>query len=100
MEITPMTLDHYEQSIELWMMTEGLVLSESDSKEHIGSFLRRNENFSYVCLAAGRVVGTSLCGHDGRRGFLYHVAVKRRIAVKASPSGWWKEASERFVRRV
>lgn len=75
MEITPMTLDHYEQSIELWKVTEGLVLSESDSREHIGLFLRRNENLSFVCLEGGSVVGTSMCGHDGRRGFLYHVAV-------------------------
>jgi hypothetical protein len=65
MEITPMTLDHYEQSIELWKVTEGLVLSESDSREHIGLFLRRNENLSFVCLEGGSVVGTSMCGHDG-----------------------------------
>jgi ribosomal protein S18 acetylase RimI-like enzyme len=31
---------------------------------------------SFVCMEAGMIVGTALCGHDGRRGFLYHVAVK------------------------
>lgn len=75
MELTEMTIDHYEQSIDLWSCTEGLVLSDSDSKGSISLFLSRNEGMSFVCLEEGRVVGTILCGHDGRRGFLYHVAV-------------------------
>jgi ribosomal protein S18 acetylase RimI-like enzyme len=75
MELTEMTIDHYERSIELWKCTEGLVLSESDSKANISLFLSRNEGMSFVCLEEDCVVGTILCGHDGRRGFLYHVAV-------------------------
>ncbi|TMV51972.1 GNAT family N-acetyltransferase [Paenibacillus mesophilus] len=82
MELTEMTVDHYEQSIELWKSTEGLVLSESDSKANIGLFLSRNEGMSFVCLEGGRVVGTIMCGHDGRRGFLYHVAVSKTFRGK------------------
>ncbi|WP_338042458.1 GNAT family N-acetyltransferase [Paenibacillus ginsengarvi] len=76
-EITEMTIEHYERMIGLWNVTEGLVLSEADSRENIESFLRRNSGLSFVCIDQRQVVGTSMCGHDGRRGFLYHVAVHR-----------------------
>ena len=60
----------------LWERTEGLGLSESDSEEAIASFLERNPGMSAVAAtAAGEVVGAVLCGHDGRRGYLHHLAV-------------------------
>lgn len=77
MEITEMTADHYERMIDLWNATEGLALSEADTKPNIEMFLRRNPGLSFVCMAKEQVVGTIMCGHDGRRGFLYHVAVGR-----------------------
>ncbi|MFC3769953.1 GNAT family N-acetyltransferase [Paenibacillus sp. GCM10012303] len=75
MDIREMKLDDYEEAVGLWRQTEGLVLSEADSKANIRSFLDRNSGLSAVCVEGRRVVGTALCGHDGRRGFLYHVAV-------------------------
>lgn len=82
MDIREMKLDDYEQAVELWENTEGLVLSEADSKPNIESFLDRNPGMSFVCVAGERVVGTALCGHDGRRGFLYHVAVSQSYRGK------------------
>ncbi|MEF3302973.1 GNAT family N-acetyltransferase [Paenibacillus sp. GYB003] len=79
MEVAEMELGHYEQMIELWNETEGLVLSEADAKPNIERFLRRNAGLSFVCMQDERVVGTIMCGHDGRRGFLYHVAVSREL---------------------
>ena len=38
-------------------------------------FLKRNPGISVVAEMDGRVVGAILCGHDGRRGCLYHVCV-------------------------
>ena len=75
MEIMEMTMDHYEQSVALWSHTEGIVMSEADSRSNIERFLDRNAGLSFVCLEEGSVAGTILCGHDGRRGFLYHVVV-------------------------
>ncbi|WP_124113501.1 GNAT family N-acetyltransferase [Paenibacillus xylanexedens] len=74
-EIREMTINDYEMSIELWQRTEGMALSEADSKESINYYLNRNTGMSFVCVDKEQVIGTILCGHDGRRGYIYHVAV-------------------------
>ncbi|MDD9268264.1 GNAT family N-acetyltransferase [Paenibacillus sp. GCM10023248] len=70
-----MTIQDYEQMISLWNQIDGLVLSEADSKANMEKYLHRNQGLSYVYEVEGDIVGTVLCGHDGRRGFIYHVAV-------------------------
>jgi len=40
-------------------------------------FLRRNRGLSFVARDGRRLVGAVLAGHDGRRGYLYHLAVAR-----------------------
>jgi len=77
--IDAMTPDDYPAVMDLWMRTEGVGLSESDSEEAIGSYLRRNPGMSAVVKSpSGEVVGAVLCGHDGRRGYLHHLAVAPR----------------------
>ncbi|RAP73387.1 GNAT family N-acetyltransferase [Paenibacillus montanisoli] len=74
--IREMTIQDYDQMVELWSAIEGLAISGADSKSNIDFYLKRNKGFSFVYEADGRIAGTILCGHDGRRGFIYHVAVK------------------------
>ncbi|ANS74235.1 GCN5 family acetyltransferase [Paenibacillus yonginensis] len=76
--ITEMSIEDYEGAYRLWEITPGMGLSSADSRTAIASFLSRNEGLSYVCRQGEQVVGTVLCGHDGRRGFLYHVAVDQK----------------------
>ena len=59
----------------LWQNTAGIGLSRSDSEAGLMAFLEHNPGLSRVAVVDGRLVGTALCGHDGRRGMLYHVAV-------------------------
>ncbi|SDW67972.1 GNAT family N-acetyltransferase [Paenibacillus sp. CF384] len=80
MELTyrEMVIADYDESHALWLKTEGMVLSEADSREEIAGYLARNPDCSFVCEdSGGQVVGTILGGHDGRRGFIYHVAVSQ-----------------------
>lgn len=58
-----------------WKRTPGMGMSKADSRENIELFLRRNEGLSLVCEDGETLVGSVLCGHDGRRGFMYHLAV-------------------------
>ncbi|MCR8630498.1 GNAT family N-acetyltransferase [Paenibacillus radicis (ex Xue et al. 2023)] len=74
-ELREMNIQDYEMAIELWKRTEGMALSNADSRESIHNYLIRNAGMSFVCVDNQRVVGTILCGHDGRRGYIYHVAV-------------------------
>ncbi len=67
--------DFYEEAFGLWQRTPGMGLSAADEGPAITSFLDRNPGLSFLAQADGLLVGTILCGTDGRRGFLYHLAV-------------------------
>lgn len=74
--IRAMTIDDYEQVRNLWMQIKGFAIrSIDDSREGVLCFLERNPNTSVVAEENGVIVGAILCGHDGRRGCLYHVCV-------------------------
>lgn len=76
MLIRIMTIDDYQAVFALWQSTAGIGLrSLDDSAEGIIRFLRRNPNTCFVALADQSVIGAILCGHDGRRGYIYHTAV-------------------------
>jgi len=73
--IREMNIEDYEEALSLWQGVEGIGLSDSDNKNEISLFLDRNVGLSFVEEEAHKVIGTVLCGHDGRRGFLYHLSV-------------------------
>jgi ribosomal protein S18 acetylase RimI-like enzyme len=73
--IRDMTLDDYSDVCRLWEQTEGMSLEEDDSREAIAIYLRRNQGLCFVACVDGKIVGTVLCGHEGRRGILRHLAV-------------------------
>ncbi|PWJ50966.1 GNAT family N-acetyltransferase [Faecalicatena contorta] len=71
-----MTIDDYDGVYSLWKKIKGFGLrSVDDSREGVQRFLRRNPTTSIVAEEDGKIVGSILCGHDGRRGCLYHVCV-------------------------
>jgi len=69
------TEDCYEQVLSLWRACEGIGLSEADSRENIMRFLGRNPGSSFVAWAGETLAGAVLAGHDGRRGYMHHLAV-------------------------
>ena len=78
MKIRVMTASDYEAVKALWMTIKGFgIRSIDDSREGVERFLRRNPMTSVVAEVDGKIVGAILCGHDGRRGCLYHVCVHK-----------------------
>ena len=76
MNIRVMTIEDFDQVHALWMSIKGFgIRSVDDSKEGVERFLKRNPTTSVVAEEDGKIVGAILCGHDGRRGCLYHVCV-------------------------
>ncbi len=73
--ILPMTIEDYEEVIALWKASPGIGLSDADSRDKIGHYLESNPGMSFVARDGGKLVGAALCGHDGRRGYLHHLAV-------------------------
>ncbi len=71
-----MTMDDYEEVYKLWKKIHGFgIRSIDDSREGIERFIKRNPATSIVAELDGKIVGSILCGHDGRRGCFYHVCV-------------------------
>ena len=75
MEIRSMKIEDYDEVFAMWLITSKRALSSADSKENIEKYLNRNKGLSQVAICDGKIVGTVLSGHDGRRGFIHHMAV-------------------------
>ncbi len=81
----------YEAVSRLWRRTEGIRLGDADSYEAICRYLDRNPGLSCVAEDETGVVGAVLCGHDGRRAHLNHLAVSqshRRQGVGTALASW------------
>jgi len=74
-EIREFFINDYDVAIELWQRVEGLEIPEGDDREGVTQFLARNPGLSRVATDGSAIVGVALCGHDGRRGHIYHLAV-------------------------
>jgi len=74
-EILPVSIADYDAVFSLWRQCEGIGLSEADSRESIRHYLKRNPGMSFIATSGDAVVGAVLCGHDGRRGYIHHLAV-------------------------
>ena len=78
--ISTMTIDDYDEVAALWHTIKGFAIrSIDDSREGVERFLKRNPTTAVVARLKGEVVGAILCGHDGRRGCLYHVCVREDV---------------------
>ena len=73
--ISTFTIDAYDQVIALWQQAEGVGLNSADSRESIQTYLERNPGMSFIAEQDGTLVGAVLSGHDGRRGYIHHLAV-------------------------
>ena len=77
MTIRTMTIEDYEAVYELWLSCIGMGLNNlDDSKEGIERFLLRNPETCFVAEEDAETVGVILTGNDGRRGYIYHTAVR------------------------
>jgi N-acetylglutamate synthase len=70
-----LSIDDYDAAVELWKKVEGVEIAEGDSREEMAEYLLRNPGLSRVASDRAAIVGVALCGHDGRRGYIYHLAV-------------------------
>jgi N-acetylglutamate synthase len=70
-----MTIADYDEVFDLWNSTAGIGLSDADSQEGTAAYLAHNPGLSVVARQNGRLLGAVLCGHDGRRAYLHHLAV-------------------------
>lgn len=73
-----MSVTDFDEVLHLWRNTEGVGLNESDTRSELKKYLHRNRGLSVVARnSEGTVVGAVLCGHDGRRGYMHHLAIAK-----------------------
>ncbi len=83
MAVRTMQIEDYDGVYALWMSIQGFAIrSVDDSREGVTRFLKRNPTTSVVAEEDGRIVGAILCGHDGRRGCMYHVCVQKEYRMR------------------
>src|SRR5271156_4872141 len=75
MNIREMTIGDYDAVIGLLTATSGVRLRDADSREATARYLEHNPGLSFVAFVDEQLAGCVMCGHDGRRGYLQHLAV-------------------------
>ena len=97
MDIRKMTIQDYEKVYELWMSCKNMGFNDiDDSKEGISRFLERNPNTSFVAIENEKLIGIILGGHDGRRGYIYHLAVNENYRKNGIGSELVKNCLDAF----
>ncbi len=106
MRINIMTIEDYDELFALWVATPGMGLYDvDDSREGIARYLERNPETSFVARDDdGLLMGAVLAGHDGRRGFIHHTAVReqcrRRGVARALTDRVYEAMREQKIPKV
>jgi len=80
-----MTIDDYDEVYEMWQITTKRALSKADEKDQMERYLKHNAGMSQVAVVDGKIVGTVLAGHDGRRGFIHHSDERKSVTLLHRP---------------
>ena len=84
MTITTMKKKDYEKLTALWNSFPGTTMTGADSIEDFEKFLSRNADYCFSAFENGRLVGSVMVGNDGRRGYIYHLAVDESLQGKGT----------------
>lgn len=70
--------DDYEEVYHLWETSgEGIQLRHSDEPQEIRKKIQRDPDLFILAENDDEIIGAVLGGYDGRRGLMYHLAVKK-----------------------
>lgn len=87
----------YDASLKLWEeMEKGVHVGPSDTPAEIQKKLQRDPDLFLVAECDGFIVGTVIGGYDGRRGLIYHLAVRREFRANGLGSQLMSEVEARL----
>ena len=97
MEVREIKKSDYQAVNSLWHDCKGIGLhDDADSQYGIELYLARNPGLSFVAIEKGKIVGAVLCGHDGRRGYLHHLAVSPEYRQSGTAAALVRAALEKL----
>jgi ribosomal protein S18 acetylase RimI-like enzyme len=95
LHIRPMDSGDYDALTVLWDSFPGTTLTGADERGNFVRFLERNREFCFVAVdGAGKVAGSVMAGYDGRRGYIYHLAVRAGLQGKGTGRRLMSKAEE------
>jgi ribosomal protein S18 acetylase RimI-like enzyme len=108
--VEPMETGDIPAAVDLWKRTPGVWINEDgeDSEEELREFLEHNSGLNFVvrCDAPGHqaLAGAVICGCDGRRGYVHHLAVlpafRRRGLGRGMLDAIRNALAERGIRKM
>lgn len=94
-EIGEFALEDYPEVRELWRRSQ-LLIRPSDELAAVELKLTRDPDLFLVARKAAAIVGTVVGGWDGRRAYVYHLAVDPAWRRRAVAGALMDELEERF----
>ena len=96
MKIREFKIDDYSIVRDLWQAA-GLILRPGDELEGFKLKLQRDSDLFLVAVQDDRLVGSVMGGWDGRRGWIYHLAVEPEHQRQGIGAGLVREVEKRLV---
>ncbi len=92
--------EDYAAAARLWeTMEKGVHVGTSDAPAEIEKKLQRDPDLFLVAESDGELIGTVIGGFDGRRGFIYHLAVEAAYRQRGIGSRLMDEVEARLRAR-
>ena len=87
----------YQQVYELWSSIEkGVHIGRSDTLAEIEKKISRDPDLFLVAEYENKIVGSVIGGYDGRRGLIYHLAVRASFRGQGTGSRLMEKVEERL----
>ncbi|TMI16828.1 GNAT family acetyltransferase [Candidatus Bathyarchaeota archaeon] len=96
MKIREFRIEDYPMVRDLWQ-TAGLILRPGDELEDVKLKLQRDADLFLVAEQDDEILGSVIGGWDGRRGWIYHLAVRPEHQRKGIGIGLVREVERRLV---
>ena len=88
--IREFTLDDYDEVLALWLGAgPGVDRRPSDERDQVALKVERDPDLFLVATLDGRIVGAVMGGCDGRRAYVYHLAVARDLRRRGWATRSW-----------
>jgi ribosomal protein S18 acetylase RimI-like enzyme len=98
--IREFAMEDFDEVLALWLDAgPGVDRRPSDERDQVALKVERDPDLFLVAALEGRIVGAVMGGWDGRRAYVYHLAVACDVRRRGVGGALMDELEERFQRK-